>query len=347
MLARHYHRGVESDDGEVARHVEDPLLDRLSGVFPQEIDLGGIAPGKSRPVVAVVDVGHAAGGTVEALEDDRGVGTVVVVVLEPDAYAAVPREVAAVELVAGEGTLLGLHEELGPLAHPGRVDAGVVGHHVRREPDASPTAPLAQALEGGPAAELGRDLVVEERIRARGRLGVAAAPLYLGARRAALPEADEPKAVESARGQGVELLVRYGVQRADVPAVAPRELVEPDEARFGHHHDIGHPVLVRAEALVLPLHPRVDVGPRRSRPGKAGPLLLADQVEGAEEAEQALAEHESPAAPDVVELAGQRVRRRDGGTTEHGAEVLVVGPEFRHGGHARAENADRLGVGLG
>ena len=91
MLARHDHRRVEADDREVARHVEDALLHRLAGVLSQEVDLRRVAPGQARAVVAVVDVAHPARGAVEALEDDRRVGAVVVVVLEPDAHAAVAR----------------------------------------------------------------------------------------------------------------------------------------------------------------------------------------------------------------------------------------------------------------
>ncbi len=323
------HGRVEADDGEVARHVEDALLDGLPRLGLEEVDLRRVAPGQARAVVAVVDVARLARGPVDAAEDHSGVAARVVMVLEPDLHAAVAGEVAPGEVVAREGAALVPHEELGPLTHPGRVDADVVRHHVRGEADAAPAALLAQPLQRGPAAELGRDLVVEEGVgRGRG-LGVAAAALDLGARGAPLPDADEPERVEAPRGQRVELLVGDGVQRPDVAPVGDGELVEPDQAALRHHHDVGHPVAVRREALVLALHARVDVGARGPRAREEGLLLLADEVEAAEEAEQAVAEEEPPARLDVLELARQGIGRGGGGAAQHRDEVLPLGPEAR------------------
>ena len=85
------HRGVEADDREVPGDVEDRLDHRLAHLGLEEVELGGVVPGHARAVVAVVDVARRARPVVDALEDDGGVGPVVVAVLDPDARRARPR----------------------------------------------------------------------------------------------------------------------------------------------------------------------------------------------------------------------------------------------------------------
>ena len=78
------HRRVEADDRELAGDGEDRLDDLLADGGVEEVQLGGVVPREARAVVAVVDVALVAGLPVEALEDDRRVGVVPVVVLEDD-----------------------------------------------------------------------------------------------------------------------------------------------------------------------------------------------------------------------------------------------------------------------
>ena len=85
------HRRVEADDRELAGDVEDRLDDLLADRGVEEVQLGGVVPREARAVVAVIDVALVAGLPVEALEDDRRVGVVPVVVLEDDPDPRVAR----------------------------------------------------------------------------------------------------------------------------------------------------------------------------------------------------------------------------------------------------------------
>ena len=60
-------------------------------VAGEEVELGRVVPREARAVVAVVDVSLVAGLAVEALEDDRRVAVVPVVVLEHDPDARIGR----------------------------------------------------------------------------------------------------------------------------------------------------------------------------------------------------------------------------------------------------------------
>ena len=84
VLLREHHRGVEADDRELPGDVEDRLDDGLPNLGLEVVELGGVVPGKARPVVAVVDVALVAGPAVHALEDHSGVRAVPVMVLEED-----------------------------------------------------------------------------------------------------------------------------------------------------------------------------------------------------------------------------------------------------------------------
>ena len=70
---------------------------RTAGV--EEVELRGVVPREARAVVAVVDVANVAGPAVDALEDDRRVAVVPVVVLEDDPDPRVGRQVRPVERV--------------------------------------------------------------------------------------------------------------------------------------------------------------------------------------------------------------------------------------------------------
>ncbi len=83
-----HHGGVEADDGEEARDVQDGLDDVLADVGLGVVELRGVVPGEGGAVVAVVDVAGLAGGVVAQAEGDGGVGLVVVVVVDLDLDAA-------------------------------------------------------------------------------------------------------------------------------------------------------------------------------------------------------------------------------------------------------------------
>ena len=81
------------------------------------------------------------------------------------------------------------------LDDPARVDAHVVGHHVRREPDAALPGPVAQVRPRRPRRPGRRAIaVVVERVGGRRRVRVAAPDLDpLADAFDALPQADEPE----------------------------------------------------------------------------------------------------------------------------------------------------------
>ena len=90
VLLGEHHRGVEADDREPPRDVEDRLDDLLADVGIEEVELGRVVPREARAVVAVIDVALVAAPAVEALEHDRGVAVVPVVILEDDPDARRP-----------------------------------------------------------------------------------------------------------------------------------------------------------------------------------------------------------------------------------------------------------------
>ena len=245
------HRGIEADDREAPRDVEDDPDDLLADGRIEEVELRRVVPREARPVVAVIDVALVAGLAVEPLEDDRRVAVVPVVVLEDDPDPRVRRQVGAGVRVGRVGRLRQRQEPLRVFDDPARIDAHVVGHHVARQPDAAPPGPVAQDRVGGLAAEVGGDPVVVERIGGRDRVGVAAHPLDPLGRLRALPQPDQPEPGDAPAGERVELLVGDRVERPDLPAVRARQLVEPDVGALGHQHDARHPGRIRRERLDL------------------------------------------------------------------------------------------------
>jgi hypothetical protein len=186
------HRGVEADDREVPRDVEDRPDDLLADARVEEVELRGVVPREARAVVAVIDVAGAPGRPVDPLEDDRGVAVVPVVVLEDDADAVVVREVGAGEGVHRVRWLVQREEPLGVLDHPSRIDPHVVRDHVARETDPARPASIAEVRVGLVATEVRRDPVVVERIRGRDRVGIAAHALDPLRCVRSLPQPDQP-----------------------------------------------------------------------------------------------------------------------------------------------------------
>ncbi len=202
------HGGVEADDREQARDVEDGLNDLLADGWIEVVELGGVVPGEAGAVVAVIDVAGFAGGLVAAAEDDGGVGLGVVVILDFDFDAAVGGEVGAFEAVGRVGGFPAGDEPLGMLDDPGRIDAHVVGNHVAGQADAVVVGAIAQVDVGRFAAQVFGDAVVEERVGGGHGILVAAQELDGLGGAAALPDADEPEGVHAAVGEGLRVLRR-------------------------------------------------------------------------------------------------------------------------------------------
>ena len=236
------HGGVEADDRKQARHVQDGLDDLLAHRGIQVVELGGVVPGKAGAVVAVVDVAGLAGLAVAALEDDGGIGLLVVVVFDLDLDARVVGEIGTVEAVGGIGRVAARDEPVGMLDDPGRVDAHVVGHHVAGQADAAPVGAVAQVDVGGFAAQVVGDAVVVERIGGGHGVLVAAELLDGFGGAAALPDADEPERIQAAARQCRPALRRESDRggRCARPYLLA-ELREPDVGALGDQHGVGHP----------------------------------------------------------------------------------------------------------
>ena len=70
MLLCQCHGGIEADDREIARHMQDGLNDRFAYFRFRVIELGRVVPREGGAVVAVIHIAHIARMTVKALEDD-------------------------------------------------------------------------------------------------------------------------------------------------------------------------------------------------------------------------------------------------------------------------------------
>src|SRR4051794_6520023 len=89
VLLGEHHGGVEPDDREAPRDLDDRPDDLLADGWVEEVELCRVVPREARAVVAVVDVAVVAARAVRSLEDDGGVAVVPVVVLEDDRHASV------------------------------------------------------------------------------------------------------------------------------------------------------------------------------------------------------------------------------------------------------------------
>ena len=78
------HGGVETDDREVAGHMQDGLDDRLAHLGDQVVELGGVVPGDAGAVIAVIDVAGTTSAALDQAEDHGGVGLGPVAVLDLD-----------------------------------------------------------------------------------------------------------------------------------------------------------------------------------------------------------------------------------------------------------------------
>ena len=78
------HRGVEADDREEARDVEDDLNDVFADCRFGVVELRRVVPSEGCAVVAMVDVAGGAFAVMAQTEDYRGIALVVVVVFDFD-----------------------------------------------------------------------------------------------------------------------------------------------------------------------------------------------------------------------------------------------------------------------
>ncbi len=84
MALGQHHGGVKTDDGEHARYVQDGLHHLLAHVGLRVVQLRGVVPGKGRAVVAVIDVTCLARAVVADAKCYRGVGLIVIVIIDLD-----------------------------------------------------------------------------------------------------------------------------------------------------------------------------------------------------------------------------------------------------------------------
>ena len=253
------------------------------------------------------------------------------------------------------------------LDHPARVDAHVVGHHVRREADAALPGAVAQVRPRALAAQVVRDRVVVEGVRRCRRVRVAAPDLDPLARVRALPEADEPEAGDPQPREPVQLLVGDRVQRPDVAPVPARELVQPDVRALGDEDEARHPGGVAREALGLGLEagqvrrlaaaatvepppPAPPPPNRRWRPRSSSAMTSRVSSIRSRSASSGVAQQLAQRSRHVAQLAGERRRVRAGRGPQQLHERLAVGADGRQRGLVRLQRRDgvvalRLGQG--
>ena len=201
--------------------------------------------------------------------------------------------------------------------HPVGIDADVVRDHVGRQPDAALPRALPEVLVGRITTKLGRNVVLLERISGGNGLLVAPHLFDLFRRDTALEEANQPKSGKPTFGEEVELFVGDLVETLDGTSVFLGKLVEPNENRFGHEHDLRHPVEVGTEVLGLFLFRALGEAHRVEKRG-AGTratsvevfALFVDEVLGPQQtapnAKLVEAERVAPMGLDVLELVEDR-----------------------------------------
>src|SRR6185369_3724874 len=131
------HCGVEANDGKHSGDVKNGLDYGFANFGVEIVQLGGVVPGKTGAVVAVIDVAGFARPAIDTTENYGGVGLVVVVVFNLDFDAAVAGEIGTFKAVRRVWRMRQGQEPVGMLNYPAGVDAHVVGNHVAGEANAS------------------------------------------------------------------------------------------------------------------------------------------------------------------------------------------------------------------
>ena len=156
------HSGVEADDREETGHMQDGLDHLFTHCGVQVVQLGGVVPRKARAIIAVIDVSCLPRCPVTPAKHDRCVGLLVVVAFDLDLHTRVLRQVGAIKVVSGIGTILPRDEPVGMLYDPRRIDTHMVRHHVAGQPDAPRIGTTPQVHVSGLAAQVLGDVVIEE-----------------------------------------------------------------------------------------------------------------------------------------------------------------------------------------
>ena len=138
------------------------------------------------------------------------------------------------------------------------------------------------------------------------------------------------------RASAIELLVRDRVERPDVAAVAPRQLIQPDVGALCHEHQPRHPVAidVNRSSRRGRRRRRPRPGHRRRRRGWRSPVadraFLGQDVERDEELVEQVVEDpaEQPAQllADPAQLVGERAGRCRGRLAQELEEGAASGP---------------------
>src|SRR3954471_5865732 len=97
VLLGERHGGIKADDRRQARYIQDLLNHGFADFRIQIIELGGVIPGIAGAIVAVINKPRVSTPAIASTEHNRGVGFVVVVILNFDFDASVGREIWAVK----------------------------------------------------------------------------------------------------------------------------------------------------------------------------------------------------------------------------------------------------------
>src|SRR5215213_3945892 len=102
---------------------------------------------------------------------------------------------------------------------PLRVNAHMVGDHIRRETDAALPGTGSQVFQRAPAAEIFGDIVGIKGIRRSDGLRVTHPLLDLLAGARALPQTDQPESCETTVAQQIQFFIRDLVESPDPAAI--------------------------------------------------------------------------------------------------------------------------------
>jgi hypothetical protein len=186
------HRGVEANDRESPRDMQDRLNDGLAHFGFQIIQLRRVVPRITGAVVAVVDVTRLSGPAIRPPEDNGCVGALIIMVLDLDLHPVVIREIRPFKAVSRIGRVRQGDEAFRMFDDPAGIDAHVVGHHVAGEPDSARRSAIAQVRVCRLAAQIFGKRVIVERVRGRDCVGIPRQLLDFLRCAAAFPDSDEP-----------------------------------------------------------------------------------------------------------------------------------------------------------
>ncbi len=203
MLLGQGHRSVEANNREFAGHVQDGLDNRFAHFWVQVIKLGRVVPGHGSTVIAMIDEFLVTGPEIYAFENHRGICAVVIVVIQVNPHALIPRKVCPIERIGRKWAVIKCDKPIWMFDDPGRIDAHMVRYHVRCQANAAFPGPIAQVAVGLISPKITGDIVIEKGI-SRGNCILVASQLFnLFGRRTAFPQANQPQSRESPTCEGI------------------------------------------------------------------------------------------------------------------------------------------------